>query len=73
MQGNAQLDLSSDFYKGTEMNEEKTAELIKFAYIVNMTGEKAVKLGLKKGIVEEENIVKICNVPHAEAVIVRDE
>lgn len=73
VQGKMQIDLGSDFYKGDEMDEEKTAGLIKFAYIINMAGEKAVNIGIKGGIVEKKGVIKICNVPHAESVIVRDE
>lgn len=72
VQGNLQLDLTSNFYKGEEMNEEKIKELFKTAYCVNMVGEKSVQLGIKQGIVDKKRVIKIKEIPHAEAVIVRD-
>jgi hypothetical protein len=63
-----QLDLSSDFFKGNEMKEEEIISLFKKAYIVNLNGEKAVKLGVREGVVSE--VIRIKGIPHAEGVVV---
>ena len=73
IEGDLQLDLSSDFYKGEEVNEEKIKELLKQAYIVNLAGKKCVGFALKLGIVEESHIIKIGGIPHAQCVIIRGE
>ncbi len=72
-EGELQLDLTSDFYKGDKMDEKKACDLIRNADIVNLVGEKAVKLGIKEGIIEEDHTLKIDNIPHAQAVIVQEE
>ncbi|MBW2977974.1 DUF424 family protein [Candidatus Woesearchaeota archaeon] len=72
VEGDLQLDLSSDFYKGEDMEEERILELFKVVHIVNLVGEKCVKLGIKAGIVDEDRVIKIKGIPHAEVVIVRD-
>jgi len=64
-----QLDLSSDFYKGREMEEEKILKLFKVVQIVNLVGEKCVKLGIKAGIVDKDRVIKIKGISHAQAVI----
>ncbi len=73
VEGDLQLDLSSDFYKGEGADEEKIKELLKEAYIVNLAGKKCVEFGLKLGIIEESHIIKIKGIPHAQCVIVRGE
>ena len=70
VEGDLQLDLNSDFYKGEEMKEERILELFKVVSIINLVGEKSVKLGIKAGIVDKDRVIKIKAIPHAEAVIV---
>ncbi len=71
-EGDKQLDLSSDFYKGEEMKEKRILNLLKSVHIVNLCGEESVALGVNAGIVDEENMMKVDGIPHAEAVIVRE-
>ena len=69
-EGELQLDLTSGFYKGKEMSEERILELFKVVNIVNLVGKEAVGLGKKAGIIEK--VITIEGIPHAEAVIVRE-
>jgi len=66
---NIRLDLSSEFYNGEEKSEDEILKLFDEAYIVNLVGEKAVKLGKKAGIVLEENIIHIQKTPHTQAIL----
>ena len=68
-EGKFQLDLSSSFYKGEEMDEEKARVLIKGSYILNIVGEKSIDFAMKLGIVKKESIIKIKNIPHAQAIL----
>ncbi|MBD3304704.1 DUF424 family protein [Candidatus Woesearchaeota archaeon] len=72
-QGDLQLDLTSDFYKGEEMDEKEAGDLIRNADIVNLVGRNSVKLGIQEGIIEEDKILEVDGIPHAEAVIVHEE
>ena len=36
--------------------------------IVNMVGKKSVNFGIKIGIIDSKNVIKIKNIPHAQAV-----
>jgi len=59
------LDINERFYKGEIMDEGKIIEILNNAKNINIVGEEAVGLAIKAGIVEEENIIKIKNIPHA--------
>jgi len=70
-QGNKQLDLSSEFYKGEEKTTEETGDLIRNADGVNLVGKDSVKLGIQEGVIDEENIVKIDGIPSAQATLIQ--
>ena len=64
-----QLDLTKEFYQGTEKSKEEILELLKKAYIVHFTGEKSIEIGLSINIIHKENIITIEGIPHAEAYL----
>ena len=64
-----QLDLSSDFYKGEQLQSQEVGDIIRNGDIVNLVGTQSVELGIKEGIIEEEQVKKIQGIPHAQAVI----
>lgn len=64
-----QLDLSSDFYEGSENREEEIRKIFDDAYIVNMVGEKSVSLGKEMGIVLENNVIYVQKIPHAQVIL----
>ncbi len=68
-EGKMQLDLSSGFYRGEEMSEKELEGLVKGSYIANIVGKKSVKLMVKWGIAKKKRVIKIRNVPHAQAIL----
>ena len=62
------LDLSSDFYKGKEKTENEIVKLFPAAYMINLIGQKSVKLGLKSKIISEKDVIKIKDIPYVQAV-----
>ena len=68
-EGNRQIDLNSGFYNGEEKSEKEAANMIKGAYLVNIVGEKSIKMAIDMGIVDKKNIIKIKGIPHAQAII----
>ena len=64
-EGNLQLDLTSEFYDGEKMDEEKVCELLSRFGSINFVGEKSIKIGIAKGFIGSENIIRIKNIPHA--------
>lgn len=68
-QGNMQLELSEEFYKGEKRTEEEVIEIMKIESsedsIFNLAGKKSVQAGLKSGIIGSPGIIQIEGVPHA--------
>ena len=68
-EGKRQLDLTTTFYKGDDITEEKAIQVLqhqaKEDATLNIVGSKAVKTAKKAGILKEENISSIQNIPFA--------
>ena len=71
-EGELQLDLTSGFYRGEEMDEARIKGYFKVVHVVNLVGENAVELGIKEGLVDKDHIMKVDGIPHAQCSIVRD-
>jgi hypothetical protein len=71
-EGDKQLDLTSDFYKGEETNDLHTGDIIKNSDIVNLVGEKSVELGIKEEVIEKCHVKKIAGIPYAQAAILKE-
>jgi hypothetical protein len=67
-EGERILDLTSDFYKGEERTEEETIPLLKEAFTIDFVGDKSVDMAIKKGFIDEANIIRIQDVPHAQCL-----
>jgi len=63
-----QLDLSGNFYKGEEKNEEEVLELIAKVNIVNAIGKECIEFLMKHKMITNENIIKIKDIPHVQLV-----
>lgn len=62
-----QLDVTERFYKGEKKTEEEVIKILKEAGNVNIVGKESIKVAIKAGVIEKENIIKIKNIPHAQA------
>ena len=71
-EGKLQLDLSKQFYRGEEKKEEKIKELIEEVYIAHVTGKKSIAFFKKLELVDEDKIVVVSGIPHAEVCFVRE-
>ncbi|MFQ5621574.1 MAG: DUF424 domain-containing protein [Candidatus Nanoarchaeia archaeon] len=65
-EGQAQLDLTSDFYKGKKYTPVEAADIMRNADTLNLVGEKAVQLGVDEGMIDKNHVLKVAGVPHAE-------
>lgn len=65
-EGEKQLDLTSDFYKGNKMAEKEIIKLIEKAYIINAVGKNSVGCCLRAGVVNKKNIGVIKGVSYAQ-------
>lgn len=67
-EGDAILDLASDFYKGDSVTEQEAGDLVRNADIVNLVGKKAIAIGISEGIIDESSVKSVNGVPYAQAV-----
>jgi len=69
-EGDLQLDLSSDFYKGTSYSDKVLVrDIMRNADILNVVGKVAVALAVEEGIINKSFIITIKGIPHAQASI----
>ena len=69
-ENNLQLDLTSDFYRGEEKTVEHIADVLRNCDIINLVGKNSIQLGLKEGILTDDEIKTIQGVPHAQVVLI---
>ena len=67
-EGEKQLDLSSDFYKGEQKQDEEIVKLLKKAYSINAVGEESVKLCVDNGFIKKEDVCKVDSILFAQMV-----
>jgi hypothetical protein len=60
--------VSPEFYGGEEITEEELKNLLTDATIANLIGEKCVSLAIDMGIIDEDMVLFIQGVPHAQMV-----
>ncbi len=66
--GALRLDLTEDFFGREDVTEAVFLSYLMDAVIGNLSGEIAVGIAIKAGFVDEENILYIEGVPHAQFV-----
>jgi len=71
-EGEKQLDLSADFFKGEKFSEEDVRKMIKEATFLNLNGEKSVSLGIELGFIDSKNVIRISGIPHAECILINE-
>ncbi len=68
-EGNLQIDIREKFFKGDEYLIEKAKEIMiqqkREDSTFNIVGENSIKTALKAGIIAEQGIIKINNIPIA--------
>lgn len=67
-EGEFSFHVSPEFYGGEEISEEELRELLTDATIANLIGERCVSLAIKMGFIDEEMVLFIEGVPHAQMV-----
>ena len=63
------LDISKRFYEGELFDEEKVIKVLSEANNLSLVGEKIIGLALKEGFINEEDVIRVQGVPHAQIYI----
>lgn len=68
-EGKRQLDVRENFYKGDEVSNEAAADILKRELkedaTFNIVGPESVKVALETGVIAQENIGTVQNIPFA--------
>lgn len=68
-EGKFQLDVKESFYKGEQKTPEETLKIIEAMTLedatFNIVGEKSIALAIQAGIISEESIKRIKEIPFA--------
>ncbi len=67
-EGELVLHVKESFYCGELLEGPELCSLIEKATVVNMVGKKVVKLAVGAGLIDERNVLKVNEVPHAQMV-----
>lgn len=70
--GKLQLDISNSFYNGEKRTEDSLAKELRRPCSVNIVGEKSIKFFVDRKLIDEKNVIRIKNIPHAQLVMVGD-
>ena len=66
-EGNRQLDVRENFYKGDHLSEDEVADVMKYeAYedsTFNIVGSKSIQIAKDLGIINDEDVSIVSNVP----------
>ncbi len=63
------LEIKESFYGKEEVDADSVREMLKKATIANISGERAVRLAIEVGIVDEDKVLVIGECPHAQMVV----
>lgn len=67
-EGELKLQVSRDFYEGEEGGEEMLVSRLKMATMANLVGERCCAIAAKHDFIDEECVLRIQGVPHAQMV-----
>ena len=62
------LEVSKDFYSGSEITAEEFGKKLKNASIANLVGTETIGKAVELGLVVESSVLKIQGVPHVQVV-----
>lgn len=71
-EGKKQLDLSNPFYDGDKKDEAEVLLMVEQAYIINAAGKVIIDLLKKEGYIQDEHVLHIDNIPHAQVCVIRE-
>lgn len=67
-EGELHISITNKFYGEDRVSKETFQEQLKEATIANLVGEDTIALAIELGLVDEESILRIDGVPHAQLV-----
>ena len=69
-EGRLRLEVKKEFYEGSLLSVEEALAVIESSTIANIVGERIVSNAIKAGLICEESVLRVSDVPHAQRVVV---
>ncbi|MDD1768957.1 MAG: DUF424 family protein [Methanomassiliicoccales archaeon] len=66
--GELRLEVASSFYEGEDVDEEKLLSRLSLATIANLVGHRTISIAAKHNYINEDCVLMIAGVPHAQMV-----
>jgi len=70
-EGELTIHVSKEFYKGEPATEAEVIAALQKATIANLLGKRAVSCGTKSGVIDQDHVITIGGVQHAQLVRMR--
>ncbi|MDH7508713.1 MAG: DUF424 family protein [Methanomassiliicoccales archaeon] len=67
-EGELHIEVVKDFYEGEDVDEETLVNRLSIATIANLVGELTVGIAIRHNFINEECVLRIAGVPHAQMV-----
>jgi hypothetical protein len=68
-EGELHLHVNEDFFKGQPADENEVKKALEEATIANLVGKRSVTCGIDSGVIDENCVIMIGGVPHAQMVV----
>ncbi len=68
-EGEFKLEIREEFYGEKAFDEDEVKKALRQATIANISGERAVRLAVSLGIIDENRVMRIGGCPHAQMVV----
>lgn len=65
---NIHFEIKIEFYKGEKLKEDQVKLLLKDSINYNIIGKEIVKIAIEIGVIEEDQVIKIKGIPHAQGL-----
>lgn len=62
------VDVDPDFYGDESASKDEVVEALRGASIANLVGENAVGAGIEADVIDEDRVLRVDGVPHAQMV-----
>ncbi|MBI5065121.1 DUF424 family protein [Candidatus Woesearchaeota archaeon] len=66
---NAFLDIKRSFYEGEKRSEVEIGDLMRNADMINVVGNKSIKLALEEELITKEEIKEVQGIPHVQIIL----
>lgn len=71
-EGLLHLKIVKEFYGEVKVSRETFVSSMKSCTIANLVGEKVIRIAILEGFIDEENIIYIEGIPHAQFAVLQD-